>query len=218
MSVIEDLEQNFASLTAEITAKTGRIPKLSGSEKRQVTEEIERHVAEANELIDQIDIEIQSLPHSARQKASSRVKSYRKDIATAEKELRRAQVALYDYEQGRDELMGPDDPHYSEDQRTKLLDNTEKLDRSSRRLDEGYKIALETQEIGNEIMDNLSRDRETITRARERLRDTDTNLSKSGQLLRTILRRMIQNKIIIAIICIVLVAVIITGIYFAVSG
>ena len=31
MSVIEDLEQNFGSLTAEITVKTGRIPNLSGS-------------------------------------------------------------------------------------------------------------------------------------------------------------------------------------------
>jgi hypothetical protein len=31
MSVIEDLEQSFGSLTADISAKTGKIPKLSGS-------------------------------------------------------------------------------------------------------------------------------------------------------------------------------------------
>jgi hypothetical protein len=48
---------------------------------------VERHVTEANELVDQIDIEIQSLSGAARQKASGRLRSYRKDVATAEKEL-----------------------------------------------------------------------------------------------------------------------------------
>lgn len=67
--------------------------------------------------------------------------------------------------------MGPDDPHYSEDQRTRLLENTERLDRSSKRLEDGYKMTLETQQIGNEIMDDLARDRETIVRARERVCD-----------------------------------------------
>ena len=43
------------------------------------------------------------------------------------------------------------------------------MEKSSDRLDEGYRIAQETEEIGLEIMDNLQRDRETIQRMRGRV-------------------------------------------------
>ena len=54
--------------------------------------------------------------------------------------------------------------------RAHLLGATEKLEKSSDRLDEGYRIAQETEEIGLDIMDNLHRDRETIQRTRGRVR------------------------------------------------
>lgn len=54
-------------------------------------------------------------------------------------------------------------------QRSHLLDSTARLEKSSDRLDEGYRIAQETEEIGLEIMDNLQRDRETIDRMRGRV-------------------------------------------------
>ena len=38
-------------------------------------------------------------------------------------------------------------------------------------LGEGKRIAVETEQIGLEIMDNLQRDRETINRARNRVRE-----------------------------------------------
>eukprot|EP00118_Oscarella_pearsei_P005021 m.22353 g.22353 ORF g.22353 m.22353 type:complete len:218 (+) comp28334_c0_seq2:30-683(+) len=217
MSVIEDLEQSFGALTAEVTVKTGKIPKLSGGEKQDAISDVERLINEAEELLDQIDIEAQSLPSENRHRAQNRLKSYRQELTKSDKEFRRARIALYDYHQGRDELLGPDDPHHSEDQRAKLLDNTEKLNKGSMRLEEGYKMALETEQIGAQIMGDLTRDRETITRARERLRDTDGNLSKSSHVLRSMMRRVIQNKIIVAIICLVLLAVIIVGIYFAIK-
>lgn len=50
-----------------------------------------------------------------------------------------------------------------------MLDSTARLEKSSDRLDEGYRIAQETEEIGLDIMDNLQRDRETIGRMRSRV-------------------------------------------------
>jgi len=49
------------------------------------------------------------------------------------------------------------------------LDSTARLEKSSDRLEEGHRIAVETEQIGLDIMDNLSRDRETIQRARSRV-------------------------------------------------
>ena len=60
-------------------------------------------------------------------------------------------------------------------QRVKLLENTDRIQRTSDRLDEGYRIARETEEIGLGIMDNLQRDRETIQRMRGRVRETVSN-------------------------------------------
>ena len=56
-------------------------------------------------------------------------------------------------------------------QRSKLLSNTDRIQRTSDRLDEGYRITQETEEIGLGIMDNLQRDRETIQRMRGRVRE-----------------------------------------------
>ena len=54
-------------------------------------------------------------------------------------------------------------------QRARLLDNTERLENSSRHLEVGYRVATETEQIGQDILDNLHRDREKISRARQRV-------------------------------------------------
>ncbi|XP_015761740.1 PREDICTED: vesicle transport through interaction with t-SNAREs homolog 1A-like [Acropora digitifera] len=74
-------------------------------------------------------------------------------------------------------------------QRTRLLDNTERLERTGNNLEEGYKICVETEQIGVDIMNNLQRDREVIERARDRTRQTDSTLSKSSRVLTGMMRR-----------------------------
>ena len=54
-------------------------------------------------------------------------------------------------------------------QRAYLLEGTEQLQKSSDRLEEGIRIAKETEEIGMDVMDTLQRDRETIQRMRGRV-------------------------------------------------
>ncbi|CAG00939.1 unnamed protein product, partial [Tetraodon nigroviridis] len=127
---------------------------------------------------------------------------------------KRSRIAYSD--EVRNELLG-DDAGSSENQRAHLLDNTEKLERSSRRLQAGYQIAVETgynnqqslkggswarpEQVGQEVLANLHTDREKIQRARERrlspptlihpnrqLRETDANLGKSSRILTGMLR------------------------------
>lgn len=54
-------------------------------------------------------------------------------------------------------------------QRARLLDNTERLAKTSDTLDEGYRIAKETESIGLDIIDNLQNDRDTLNRIRGRV-------------------------------------------------
>ncbi|KAM8838014.1 vesicle transport through interaction with t-SNAREs homolog 1A isoform 4-T4 [Spinachia spinachia] len=185
-SDFEAYEQDFGTLTAEVTNKIGKIPKLSGEEKTQLVLNVDKQLEEVRELLEQMDLEAREIPIQSRAMYNSRMKSYKQEIEKLEKDFKRSRIAYSD--EVRNELLG-DEASSSENQRAHLLDNTEKLERSSRRLEAGYQIAVETEQVGQEILSNLNSDREKIQRARERLRETDANLGKSSRILTGMLRR-----------------------------
>ncbi|XP_024894933.1 vesicle transport through interaction with t-SNAREs homolog 1A isoform X3 [Pteropus alecto] len=165
-SDFEGYEQDFAVLTAEITSKIARVPRLPPDEKKQMVANVEKQLEEAKELLEQMDLEVREIPPQSRGMYSNRMRSYKQEMGKLEKDFR-----------------------------AHLLDNTERLERSSRRLEAGYQIAVETEQIGQEMLENLSHDREKIQRARERLRETDANLGKSSRVLTGMLRRPHKNHL-----------------------
>ncbi|RXN09724.1 vesicle transport through interaction with t-SNAREs -like protein [Labeo rohita] len=185
-SDFEAYEQDFGTLTAEITNKIGRIPKLAGEEKTQLVLNVDKQLEEVRELLEQMDLEVREIPIQSRGMYNSRLKSYKQEMEKLEKDFKRSRIAYSD--EVRNELLG-DDGSSSESQRAHLLDNTERLERSSRRLEAGYQIAVETEQVGQEILANLHSDREKIQRSRDRLRETDANLGKSSRILTGMLRR-----------------------------
>lgn len=60
----------------------------------------------------------------------------------------------------------------NEEQRQRLLDTSERLERTGRDLTSGYQILLETEEIGSQVLRDLSEQRETIHKSRARVRFT----------------------------------------------
>jgi len=94
-----------------------------------------------------------------------------------------------------------------------MMSNTEKLDRASRRLDDGYKIAMETEQVGQDILNNLAQDKEKIQRSRARLQTADSSLTQSSRLLNNMYRRVIQNKVMTAAIGLIIVVIIVFAVY-----
>ncbi|XP_077311162.1 vesicle transport through interaction with t-SNAREs homolog 1A isoform X4 [Lithobates pipiens] len=208
-------EQDYGVLTADITNRIGKIPKLAGEEKKQMVMNVEKQLEEAKELLEQMDLEVREIPAQSRGMYSNRMRSYKQEMSKLEADFKRSRIAYSD--EVRNELLG-DDGNSSESQRAHLLDNTERLDRSSRRLEAGYQIAVETEQIGQNILENLNQDREKIQRARDRLRETDTNLGKSSRILTGMLRRIIQNRLLVFVLGIIIVITIILAIYFSFRG
>ncbi|PNI81725.1 VTI1A isoform 2 [Pan troglodytes] len=182
-------------------------------EKKQMVANVEKQLEEAKELLEQMDLEVREIPPQSRGMYSNRMRSYKQEMGKLETDFKRSRIAYSD--EVRNELLG-DDGNSSENQRAHLLDNTERLERSSRRLEAGYQIAVETEQIGQEMLENLSHDREKIQRARERLRETDANLGKSSRILTGMLRRIIQNRILLVILGIIVVITILMAITFSV--
>nr|XP_033797229.1 vesicle transport through interaction with t-SNAREs homolog 1A isoform X1 [Geotrypetes seraphini] len=211
-SDFEGYEQDYAVLSADVTGKVARIPKLQGDEKKQMVATVEKQLEEARELLEQMDLEVREIPVQSRGMYSNRMRSYKQEMSKLEADFKRSRIAYSD--EVRNELLG-DDGNSSENQRAHLLDNTERLERSSRRLEAGYQIAVETEQIGQDILENLNHDREKIQRARERLRETDTNLGKSSRILTGMLRRIIQNRILVVILAIVIIFTIVLAVFFS---
>uniref|UniRef100_A0A8B9DRP9 Vesicle transport through interaction with t-SNAREs 1A n=1 Tax=Anser cygnoides TaxID=8845 RepID=A0A8B9DRP9_ANSCY len=164
--------------------------------------------------LEQMELEVREIPPQSRGMYSSRMRSYKQEMGKLEADFKRSRIAYSD--EVRNELLG-DDGNSSENQRAHLLDNTERLERSSRRLEAGYQIAVETEQIGQEMLENLSHDREKIQRARERLRETDANLGKSSRILTGMLRRIIQNRILIVVLALFIILTTAMAIYFSVK-
>uniref|UniRef100_A0A4W3ITX3 Vesicle transport through interaction with t-SNAREs 1A n=1 Tax=Callorhinchus milii TaxID=7868 RepID=A0A4W3ITX3_CALMI len=190
---------------------------LKTDEKKHMVGNVEKQMEEARELLEQMDLEVREIPVQSRGMFSTRMKSYKQELEKLDKEFKRSRIAYSDEVNLRNELLG-DDGNTSENQRAFLLDNTERLERSSRRLEAGYQITVETEQIGQEILENLHHDKEKIQRSRDRLRETDTNLGKSSRILSGMLRRIIQNRILIFILGGIILLTIVLAIYFAVRG
>ncbi|KAG5855166.1 hypothetical protein ANANG_G00046110 [Anguilla anguilla] len=103
-SDFESYEQDFGTLTAEITNKIGRIPKLGGEEKTQLVLNVDKQLEEVRELLEQMDLEVREIPVQSRGMYSNRLKSYKQEVEKLEKDFKRSRIAYSD--EVRNDLLG----------------------------------------------------------------------------------------------------------------
>lgn len=113
-----------------------------------------------------MDLEVREVEPSKKQRCKTKLECYRAELKRLTLEYIKAravkQESLYDSAEDVDIRI-------SMDQKQRLLDNSETLERAGRKLNDGYKVVIETEEIGNQVMRNLSEQRETIQRSRNRV-------------------------------------------------
>nr|XP_053629148.1 vesicle transport through interaction with t-SNAREs homolog 1A-like [Cherax quadricarinatus] len=170
--------------------------------------------------LERMELEVRDLEPAQREKLGGRIKSYQVELKRLEGEYSRVKLSATTNEASmRAELLedGYAGVSVGEEQRQSLLDNTETLERTSVRLSQGHKIALETEHIGAQILNDLYSQRQTISHAQERLRETDADLDQSSRVLNTMLRRVLQNRFILYAAFIAVGLVIALAVYFSVS-
>ncbi|XP_060604702.1 vesicle transport through interaction with t-SNAREs homolog 1A-like [Ruditapes philippinarum] len=211
-TLIESYEQQYSSLSADITVSIGKISNTIGGEKQANIRHVDKLFDELAELLEQMELEIKDLPAKDKQKYRTRLASYKAENKKLLADMKRAKLGL----NAREELLG-EECNDSEDQRTRLLDNTEKLERGSRRLQDGYRVVMETEQMGAQILTDLQDQRETIQRSRNRLEETNTALGKSSRVLSGMAKRIIQNRILLVVVILVILFVIVMAIYLTVT-
>ncbi|KAB0349634.1 hypothetical protein FD755_004783 [Muntiacus reevesi] len=94
-SDFEGYEQDFAVLTAEITNKIARVPRLPPDEKKQMVANVEKQLEEAKELLEQMDLEVREIPPQSRGMYSNRMRSYKQEMGKLETDFVNGKFYMY---------------------------------------------------------------------------------------------------------------------------
>ncbi|KIW72739.1 hypothetical protein PV04_00915 [Phialophora macrospora] len=208
-------EAELKLVQADVNQKLDQIPELAGEEKKVAIRGAERAIDEAKELLDQMNLEKSNIPTSQRSKVNARFRNHQSDVDALSRKLK----SLADSD--RKQLFGDrytDDPESGPrdlqlEQRQQLLSGTERLGRSSDRLRESQRIALETEQIGASTLADLHQQRNVIENTHRNLLQSEGYVDRSVKTLRGMARRMATNRIITIAIITVLVLLIIGVIY-----
>lgn len=98
-------------------------------------------------------------------------------------------------------------------QRRVLMDSRAAIERSNQSVAKSQAIAIETEQIGTEVISELGGQRETLLRAKSRLTDADQELDKSRKILNTMKKRILTNKFVLILIILLEVGILGSVIY-----
>lgn len=184
-------EAELKLVQADLSQQLEQIKETTGEPRKAAISRAERALEEANELIGQMRLEKSNIPASLKSKYNTRFRNYESDLDAIKRKLDA-------HTNDRSKLFGDrytDNPDMDaqQEQRQQLLSGTDRLNRSSGRLRESQRIALETEQIGAGTLSDLHRQREQITHTRERLLESETYTDRSIKTLRGMARRCVVS-------------------------
>ncbi|RPA75863.1 V-snare-domain-containing protein [Ascobolus immersus RN42] len=202
-------ESDFTLLQAEISQKLETLNdnSVKGEERKALLRNIERSVDEANEILSQMKLELQNIPSNVRSRITPRFRNHQTSLDRTKSLLKKLQSAFDGPYGGRVGSPGLNDSVYT--QRDQLLGGTERLERSSGRLRDSHRIAMETEAIGAGILGDLQGQREQLQNTARVLNDSENYVDRSVKTIRGMSRRMATNRIITIAIITLLVLLII---------
>lgn len=217
MTLIDHYEQQYAALIAEITALIGRLNVFSGAERRELCAKIDGSLTEASELLEQIGLEIRDLNPSVRPGFNSKLNCYQVELKRLQSEYKtiKEQTRNHSSLEITDDF---DDISIRDDQKQRLLENSERIERTGNRLNDGYRIAVETEELGAQVLQDLHHQRETIQNARSRLRETNADLGRSSRVLNSMIMRVLREKAVLYGVGGFFVVAVVISIYLSISS
>lgn len=91
--------------------------------------------------------------------------------------------------------MGDNEYNWQDHNRRLVAEGQQILERTSASLARSNQVAIETENIGTEVMSELDEQRESLLRSQRRLDDANVELSKSSAILRAMKRSFFYNKL-----------------------
>lgn len=227
--ILRNYEQQFGILCADITSKISRtVTNLGKENKTEAISAIEQLFQEAQEIIEQMELEIRDV-NSSHKRTPEQKDKYMNIIGGYKSELTKLEVEFNSQLKNRKStsastsggnrarielsLNDSQDDNELNDLKSK---NSESMGRMNKNLENGYRIVLESEEAGKNILSDLFSQREQMERSRDRLREINTNLGKSSRIVTAMTRKILQNKIVLFGLCAFLIVFVLFVIYLAI--
>ncbi|NP_001279174.1 vesicle transport through interaction with t-SNAREs homolog 1B [Callorhinchus milii] len=212
----EKLHESYQALYQELRHRCQRLPRCSGEERKRLLRDIEAKIEETNEELDEMEKELRNAPQSYRNQMTNKIRSYKRDVSKLQRDVRSSDLG---YSAPRDFKYNTYNAENEESnqlasQRALLLQGTDSLNRATQSIERSHRIAIETDQVGAEIIEELGEQREQLERSKDRLINTGENLSKSRKILRAMSRKIVTNKLLLGIVILFEVAILGAVVYF----
>merc|ERR1712188_22686 len=214
-AIFDGYEREYCELSTQLGRKINQLGSLSGDMRSQKSRDITNDLSEADALIRRMDLEARSLPPDKKNPLLSKLREYKADLSKLKSDAKKSTSTNPDLSNRAElGLVGDHWSASSAAQRERLLATTDRINRAGDNIKQSRQTLLETEELGVNILQDLHRQRETITHARDTLHGVDDNITKSRKILSVMARRIMQNKAIMFGIIMLLVGSIGLVIYF----
>lgn len=185
-------EAELKLITADFSQKLDQIRESpSGEPRKALVNAANRLAEEARELLTSMKMEKSSVPASSKQKINQRLRNHESDVDALKRQLQSLssdKAALFGSRYQDDpEAQGGYDAQY--EQRQQLLSGTDRLERSSQRLRDSQRVANETEQVGQGVLNDLAAQRNQIENTHERLLEGEGYTDRSIKTLRGMARR-----------------------------
>merc|ERR1711990_328533 len=182
----------------EITQLTGKIKLTTDAEElTELASKVEGLFTDAKETLEQIELETHGLQGRSKEKVSVRLASYKAELNRLISHFKSCKTEAK-HRSDRLELFTRSEDVFLD------ADTENILDSSSKQLEDGRRLLAETEEIGGSVLSDLASQRETLQRARGRLKDVEAGLGESNSVIKGMIFKARQNKIVLFSIIIVI--------------
>ncbi|GAA5881390.1 hypothetical protein JCM3774_002544 [Rhodotorula dairenensis] len=192
-------QREYLALRASVQDKLdNHVPTLRGEERKAAIRRVNMELDELDEIIDQLELE-----GKGKAKLMAQVRAYRQEskswkskatslASVSDRDLllssRPAHSSYPLADDDEDEDGDTDTLSYSAAQRARLLQSTQKLDTTSSRLENSHRLALENEQIGQEVLGSLVGQRMQLQNANEHLDEADVSIGRASGTITKMIR------------------------------
>ena len=213
----EDVQVLFEILQKKFET---RLEQCFGEETKQVIADIERGIDEAKQAIFDMEAEARAAPGSFRMSMMGRIRAHQDTITKFSLLIKSSKQAEMSMATSRGTLFENQPAGYYQNQgidnalQSTVRQGTAILERTSQSLYRTTQVALESEEIGTGVVQELSQQREVLVRTRDRLTDTDAELGRSRRILKSMSRVALTNKLVLIVIILLEISILAGLIYY----
>lgn len=212
------MHEIYRSLYEELKLMPERASTSHGEERKRLVRSFDERHGEAEEVLQGMEEELRIAPSSYKNAMSTKLRLYRRDLGKLQRDMKNSEPRLGFSSQpglGSQSIYSSQNQQstHVQSQRALLLQGSDSLNNATQSIERSQRIAAETEQIGTEIIEELGEQREQLDRSRNRLVNTGENLSRSRKILRAMSRRLVTNKLLLAVIILMELAILGAVIY-----